>query len=195
MDTFVSTSNQIQYWYESFRPHFINMGLKMGYKKEELNDIISQFFLDLLEKNIDTGSIKDPQAYLSTAFRRKLVDQYRSSLKARVVAPGQMGEVNFEISVQETLERVQANTELINQIRAAYYKLPKRCQKVIYLKFYKGLNTGQIAEHTNLSKRTVYNNLFEGVSLLRKELQQQLPGFKFSTILSLAPLLLAETFF
>lgn len=195
MDVALNSSHQIQYWYESFRSHFINMGLRLGYRQEELSDIISQFFLDLLEKNIDPRTINNPQAYLSTAFRRKLVDHYRSSIKNRFVDAGKIPEEYSEPSVQDTLEQVQANTELINQIRRAYKKLPNRCQKVIYLKFYKGLTTEQIAEQTGLSKRTVYNNLFEGVTQLRKELNQQLPGFQFAAMLSVLPCLLADTIF
>ena len=46
----------------------------MGCNKKDLGDIISQFILDLLEKNIAHHTIRNPQAYLSTAFRRKLND-------------------------------------------------------------------------------------------------------------------------
>lgn len=193
MDVALNTSHQIQCWYESFRSHFIDMGLGLGYRQEELSDIISQFFLDLLEKNIDPRTINNPQAYLSIAFRRKLVDHYRRSIKTRFADAGKVFEEYAEPSMQDTLEQVQANTELINQIRRAYKKLPNRCQKVIYLKFYKGLTTEQIAEQTGLTKRTVYNNLFEGVKLLRNELRQQRPGFQFAAMLSVLPPLLAET--
>jgi RNA polymerase sigma-70 factor (ECF subfamily) len=165
------------------------MGLRLGYKKEELSDIISQFFLDLLEKNIDPRTIDNPQAYLSTAFRRKLIDHYRSSSKTSFVDITIIPEDYTEPSVQQVLEQVQTNTELISQIRKAYKKLPDRCQKVIYLKFYQGLTTEQIAEQTGLSKRTVYNNLFEGIKLLRVDLNQQFPGVQFAALLTYLPLL------
>jgi RNA polymerase sigma factor (sigma-70 family) len=191
----VTSSQQIESWYESFRPLFINMGLKLGYKKDELSDIISQLFLDLLEKNIDTHTIDNPRAYLSTAFRRKLVDYHRSVIKNRFVDEEKILAEYSEPSVQDRLQQVQANTELIDQIRTAYRKLPNRCQKVIYLKFYKGLTTDQIAQQTGLSKRTVYNNLFEGVKMLRHELNQQLPSIQIASLLSLLPLAASLTIF
>jgi RNA polymerase sigma-70 factor (ECF subfamily) len=141
----------------------MGMGLKYGYSREELSDIINQFFLDLLEKNIDPRTIDNPQAYLATAFRRKLIDHYRGSSKNMFVDEAEILERHAEPSIQDKLEQLQANTELIKQLRRAYKKLPERCQKVVYLKFYNGLNTEQIAAQTGLSKRTVYNNLFEGV--------------------------------
>ncbi|HKO80389.1 MAG TPA: sigma-70 family RNA polymerase sigma factor [Chitinophagaceae bacterium] len=189
MDVAINTPNQLQYWYESFRSHFMAMGLRSGYHKEEISDLISQLFLDLLEKNIDPRTINNPQAWLSTAFRRKLIDHYRSSSKNRFIDAGKILEEYAVPSVQDTLEQVQANAELVAQIRKAYKKLPNRCQKVIYFKFYKGLTTEQIADQTGLNKRTVYNNLFEGVKLLRKELNQQFPGFQFAAMLSILPLL------
>lgn len=189
-----SSSKHVQYWYESFRAQYMSMGQKIGYNKEELSDIISQFFLELLEKNIDPRTIDNPQAYLSTAFRRKLIDHYRGSLKNKFVGEAEIQDGHTEPSVQDALEQVQANAELIKQLRRAYKKLPERCQKVVYLKFYKGLNTEQIAAQTGLCKRTVYNNLFEGVKLLRLEMNQLLPGIQFAAMLSLLPLAFS-TFF
>jgi len=190
-----NTANQVEYWYGAFRSHFIDIGLKLGYKKEELSDIISQFFLDLLEKNIDPLTIDNPQAYLSTAFRRKLVDHYRNSVKNQFVDADKIPEEYSEPSVQHRLEQVQANTELISQIRSAYKKLPNRCQKVIYLKFYEGLTTEQIVEKTGLNKRSVYNNLFEGIKILRAELTQTHTGVQFAALLSFLPLVAATTIF
>jgi RNA polymerase sigma factor (sigma-70 family) len=194
MNVAVNT-NQVQYWYESFHSHFMTMGLKLDYRKEEISDLISQFFLDLLEKNIDPQTLNNPKAYLSTAFRRKLIDHYRSAKKNRFVDACKVLEEYAVPSVQDTLEQVQANAELVTQIREAYKKLPNRCQKVIYLKFYKGLTTDQIADQTGLNKRTVYNNLFEGVKILRKELNQQFPGFQFAAMLSILPFLPADISF
>ena len=188
-------SQQIQYWYDSFKFCFVNIGLKLGYSENELGDIISKFFLELLEKNIDPTTIDNPQAYLSTAFRRKLTDHYRSTRKNRFVDVDNIPEEYIEPSVQDILEQAQSNTELIGRIRRAYEKLPKRCQKVIYLKFYEGLSTEQILEKTGLSKRSVYNNLFEGIKILRVELSEKQADVKFAALLSLLGLAIAATFF
>ena len=188
----VSTTYQhIQNWYESFRIHFMNMGLKLGYKEDEINDFINQFYLDLLEKNVNSSSIINPRAYLSVAFKRKLIDHYRKNNKSQFInAEDIINEMEIP-SIQETLEQVQTNTELIDKVREAYQKLPARCQKVIDLKFYKGLGTEQIAAQTGLSKRTVYNNMFEGVKLLRAELNKVSPSIHLASLLSLLPFVIS----
>ena len=186
-----TTYQQIQNWYESFRTHFMNMGLKLGYEEDEINDFINQFYLDLLEKNVNSRDIVNPRAYLSVAFKRKLIDHYRKNGKSQLIsAEDIINEIQIP-SIQETMEQVQANTELIAKIREAYKKLPARCQKVMDLKFYKGLSAEQIARQTGLSKRTVYNNMFEGVKLLRTELNKVSPSIHLAALLSLLPLMVA----
>lgn len=177
-------SRQFHHWYETFRYTFMNMGSRFGYQQDEIKDIIDQFFLDLLEKKIDLASIQNPQAYLSTAFRRKLIDHYRKYGKKRLVAIRPDAESYTEVSVQDAIERLEANTELINTIRKAYKKLPARCRKVIDLKYYQNLTTEEIALQTGLTRRSVYNNLFEGIKLLREELNHVSPGIHIAALLS-----------
>lgn len=190
-----SYTQKIQDWYNSFRFLFVNIGLKLGYSKNELDDIINKFFLELLEKKIDTASIKNPQAYLSIAFRRKLTDNYRAHKRNHFIGLDNIIEEYFEPSVQEMLEQIEADRELIIRIRQAYEKLPKRCQKVIYLKFYEGLTTEGIVEKSGLNKRTVYNNLFEGIKMLRSELSINKAAEQFAILLSLLSLAFTKVFF
>lgn len=179
-----NTSQQLHHWYETFQYSFMNMGLRLGYRQDEIKDIIDQFFLDLLEKKMDPATIQNPQAYLSTAFRRKLIDHYRKHHKVQLLAVRADDESLAEVSIQDTIEQMEANTELINAIRKAYKKLPARCQKVIDLKYYQNFTTEEIALQTGLSKRSVYNNLFQGIKLLREELHHVSPGIHIAALLS-----------
>jgi len=191
----IIVSQRLDKWYQTFQDTFMNIGLKFGYQQDEVRDFIDQFFLDLLEKKIDPETINNPQAYLSTAFRRKLVDHYRQSDKSRLEVVKDIHENYAEPSIQETLEQIESNKELINSLKNAYKKLPARCRKVIDLKFYKGLTTEEIALQTGLSKRTIYNNLFEGIKILRGELSEKQTGVQFAALLSLFPLAIATTVF
>lgn len=177
-------SRQFHHWYETFQYTFMNMGSRLGYQQDEIKDIIDQFFLDLLEKKIDPASIQNAQAYLSTAFRHKLIDHYRKHSKVRTVAVRADDESYAEVSVQDIIEKMETNTALINAVRRAYKKLPARCRKVIDLKYYQGLSTEEIALQTGLTKRSVYNNLFEGIKLLSEELKHTNPGMHVAALLS-----------
>ncbi len=193
MTTATDPFYSIGHWYESYRQHLVGIGLKLGYHQEEVNDIINQFFLGILEKKTDPNTISNPQAYLTVAFKHKLVDQYRSKSRNQFLDAGQMDELLVVPSILESIESLQSNSELIQSIRIAYKKLPLRCQKVIHLKYYEGLTTEQIAEQTGLSKRTVYNNLFEGIKLLRMGLSEVNSSVKLAALLSILPVVIMDS--
>lgn len=187
-------SGQIHHWYNAYHLHLAEIGTRMGFGQEETKDVIHQFFLELMEKRIDQQSVDNPKAYLSVAFRRKLIDIHRSSSRKKIVELTELQDTQVAPSIQETLEKIQASTELVARIRKAYHNLPQRCQKVIYLKYFEGLTTEQIAERTCVNKRTVYNSLFEGVKLLRAELHSvsSSNSFEISEVLGLLVVCIAE---
>lgn len=190
----IGGSHQINAWYQSLQGTFLNIGAEFGFQQEEIKDFINQFFLGLLEKNIDTTLIQNPHAYLSTAFRRKLIDHHRKYGNKRLVPlfPNQPGFVTE--SIQDTLEHLEANSALITAIRKAFEKLPTRCRKVIYLKYYEGLSTEDIARKAGLTKRSVYNNLFEGIKILREELNQTVFPITFVTLVPFLVFLMSASF-
>ncbi|RPE09373.1 RNA polymerase sigma factor [Chitinophaga lutea] len=181
-------SQHVDNWYALFHVQLMRLALRWGYGDDESRDLVQQFFLDLLQKNLEPGTIDNPQAYLTSAFSRRLIDHYRSARvqkKREVLQPGN----TYEPSVLESLVQVQSNEELMAAIRAAYKRLPARCRRVIQLKYYEGLTTEQIAERTGLHTRTVYNNLYEGIKAMRAELHKTHPRLKFAAVFSLLPLL------
>ena len=185
--------NKIDDWYTSCQQQFFDMAVLYGYNHDEIKDIISQFFLTLLEKNLDFSTISNPRAYLNVAFKRRLIDYYRAGSKGQFFDVASFEEKLSQPSVLETIEQLQTNNELIQEIKRAYKKLPLRCKKIIYLKFYEGLNTDQIAEQTGLSKRSVYNNLFEGIKLLRAELNNSNRSIKVAALISVLPVVAFST--
>lgn len=191
----VNINTQIDIWYKEWRLLLLNEGLRFGYSAEEVKDLLQQLFLDLLEKNIDPETIQNPKAYLIKAFKCKLIDYYRTLQKKATVNTNSFCEEhsNDQHSFSK-IEITEEHNELVQNIRKAFDKLPNRCKKVIYLKFSEGKTTEEIADITGLSKRSVYNNLFEGIQLLRTQLQKNHHYFQAEAFLTLLPLLLAKIF-
>ncbi len=178
----------LDHWYAQFHDHLLRLALRWGHGMEESRDLVQQFFLELLQKHPDPDTILNPQAYLTRSFSRKMIDDYRKARQQqrRMLPPH---EAAYEPSVLENIVRLQANEELMHHLRAAYGALPARCRKMIYLKYFEGLTTEQIAERTGLNTRTVYNNLYEGIKALRQALQSTYPRMKLAAMFSLLPLL------
>lgn len=184
----LSLTEHVDNWYATFHLHLLHVATRWGYGEEESRDLVQQFFLDLLQKNLEPAGIQHPKAYLTRAFCRKMIDDHRHAKQQQQKAS--LTEIPaYEPSVLEILVHTQANEELLASIRAAYNRLPARCRKVIHLKYYEGLTTEQIAERTGLNTRTVYNNLYEGIKALREDLTNSHPRTKFAAIFSLLPLI------
>lgn len=159
-------------WHGQYYDHLMMIGLRLGWQREALKDIINQMFLDMIERKTDLTIVNNPKAFLTTAFRRKLIDADRKNRRTEHLHEILVAEDTQEPSVQEQLEKNEQLADLVKRLKELYENLPPRCRKVIHLKFYDGLTTQQIVELTGLSARSVYNNLFEGIKLLRAEMVQ-----------------------
>ncbi|WP_018626966.1 RNA polymerase sigma factor [Niabella aurantiaca] len=158
----------IDSWYTDFKAKLQAIACHFGYTIQEAEDTVQQFFLDLLQKNI-SQDIQNPEAYLVTAFKRRLIDLHRSQQRK-----GSYREIEtFNLpSAQEIIEKLETDTALINHIAAAYKKLPARFRRVIYMKYYQGYSTEKIVALTGLTHQTVYNNLSKGIQHLRQNLKK-----------------------
>ncbi len=178
----------IDNWYCNHRGRLLAIACQKGYSYEEAKDIVQQFFLDMLQKEL--GEIKNAEAFLLTAFKNRLIDLYRSGKSAP----------SFETapdvpSTQEIIEDLESDAELIERISSAYKKLPARYRRVIYMKYYRGLTTEQIVEETGFTYQTVYNNLSKGIQLLRHNLQDRSGNITSLKMAALLGIILSQNFF
>ena len=106
-----NTTLQINDLYESCKPALHAIGIRFGYNHEELKDLVNQFFLEMLEKNINFTPIENPEAYISTAFKRKLIDYYRNNKQRLHAGKLYVVENAYEPSVQEALEKIRERSK------------------------------------------------------------------------------------
>ena len=149
--------------YKEYKYKLLAIACNLGYAMVEAEDIVHQFYLELMQKNITT-EIKDYEAYITTAFKRKLIDIYRITNRKGSIVYIESLELP---STQEIIERLETDEALINRIAEAYKKLPARYRRVIYMKYYQGYSTEKIVTLTGFSHQTIYNNLSKGIQLLR----------------------------
>ncbi|HTN07730.1 sigma-70 family RNA polymerase sigma factor [Agriterribacter sp.] len=163
-------AGELQMLYDLHGKHFdhlMNIGLRFGRSREDIKDIINQMFLDFIDQQVQLNTISNHKAYLSISFRRRLIDIDRENKKQQQILDMITPDAAYEPGMDEKSDNAQDIVDRAKKIKLLYEKLPPRCQKVIQLKFYEGLTTEQIAKKTGLSVRSVYNNLFEALKLLR----------------------------
>jgi RNA polymerase sigma-70 factor (ECF subfamily) len=184
MNSTDNESQNIYYLYTQYQGLLLSVGLRFRLPREELMDIIDQLFLDLIEKRPAWENITNHKAYILTAFKRRLIDHGRTNKKLQQLYHSVPAEETYEPSAEEKITERQVTAETVLKIQSAFRKLPDRCQKVIFMKFYEGLSNEEIAEKTGLAIRSVYNNLFEGIRQLRKEMKET-PGNRSMPFFSL----------
>jgi RNA polymerase sigma-70 factor (ECF subfamily) len=178
----------IDNWYCNHRGRLLAIACQKGYSYEEAKDIVQQFFLDMLQKEL--GEIKNPEAFLLTAFKNRLIDLYRAyrskpEFEATPDVP----------STQEIIEDLESDAALVEKIANAYKKLPARYRRVIYLKYYRCLTTEQIVEETGFTYQTIYNNLSKGIQLLRRNLKDHSGKTANLKLAALLGILFSQNFF
>lgn len=168
------SENELQILYDlhgKYYNHLLQLGFKLGWSKEDLKDIINQMFVDFADQGLDLSKVQNTKSYISVSFRNRLVDAARANKRKEKVKDFLSGNDLFEKGINDKIEYEEEVIALSRRLKKIYENLPPRCRRVIRLKFYEGLTTDEIVEKTGLTPRTVYNNLFEGLKLLRAELQ------------------------
>ena len=178
----------IDSWYCNHRGRLLAIACQKGHSFEEAKDIVQQFFLDILQKEL--GEIKNPEAFLLTAFKNRLIDLYRAGRSKPAF------ETTPDVpSTQEIIEDLESDAALVEKIANAYKKLPARYRRVIYMKYYQGLTTEQIVEETGFTYQTVYNNLSKGIQLLRRNLTDHSGKTANLKLAALLGILFTQNFF
>ena len=97
-----------------------------------------------------------------------MIDHYRVRKSQNLLSLENKFQGQNELNYLEKIEADEMNKALTEQLYKAFKKIPLRCQKVIYLKYFSKRSNKEIANITGLSERSVYNNVSEGLKNLRK---------------------------
>ncbi len=163
--------NRLFAHYSSEYEYLVTTGCYHGLELEIVKDIINQLFLDFAEKKIDLDAVSNSRAYIITSFKRRLVDHHRAHRLKHDKEHFIYREIS-EQAVDRLIEENELSAEMVRKLRVAYHTLPERCKKVIFLKYYEGLSNEEISRRTGLSVRSIYNNLSEGIRMLRTRMNK-----------------------
>ncbi len=155
--------------YKSFYNDLFLYGVKVIGDREITEEILQDFFVYIWSKRAALGDVRSIRHYLITSFRRHIFHALRKqrTYADRILDYGNyQPDISFSVEqkiVEEEFEREQKSTvlDLLNG-------LTPRQREVIYLKYFNGLSTGEIAETMALNYFTVANHLVAAGKSLRK---------------------------
>jgi RNA polymerase sigma-70 factor (ECF subfamily) len=135
-------------------------------KDDEIaKDIIQEVFIDLWEKyrNYD---IQNLPAFLATAVKFRVFKHYRKEQRRADLAKENL--VFDERSDDE--DKLDARF-LKDMIDGIVEEMPEKCRLVFHYSRNLGLRNDEIAEHANITKKTVENTLNRALRIIRGKLK------------------------
>ncbi|MEX0771475.1 MAG: sigma-70 family RNA polymerase sigma factor [Balneolaceae bacterium] len=145
-----------------------NYGYKLVARHDLVKDGIQELFLTIWKGREGIARAFLVKSYLLTSLRRILFRNLKKQ-KNRYHRDRIFVEDYFEtpLNVEEVFIRHETQMEYKRQLYEAVDSLSRRQKEAIYLKFYSGLSTHEIAHIMNINRQSVYNHVSEGIRQLQ----------------------------
>lgn len=130
-----------------------------------VEDCINELFLEVYDRREKMPEVTNVKSYFFTYLRRKILKE-KKQVERPLLTHDNLQQV-FEESILENIIQLQMEEEVKQKILKAINELSPRQKQIIILKYYENISYDEIATQLNLSLRTVYNNAFEAIQVLR----------------------------
>lgn len=148
--------------------HLLHYGLQVVDDRETVEEAIQELFIHLMESADRFGEVTYVKAYLFKALRNRLLRHLRVSSKRRNTESRWLEriDIRFSDSDLQSSEKEQSRTREL--LLEALNGLSWRQRETIYLRYYNGLKTKEIAEIMGMANQTVLNTLYQALKKIRK---------------------------
>ena len=155
--------------YDLYWKRMFNFGYKRLGKKEIVEGIVQDVFIDLWTKRTKLDIHTSLQAFLFTSVNYRIINQYKSqSIRERFTLREKS---KGEQQNSSTDEKVLFN-DLKSNIKKVVRDFPPQRKKVYQLRFDKGLSYIEISEKLEISVSTVEKHLMRALKDLRVNLKE-----------------------
>ena len=165
-----------------FRDHFNGLcQFASGYVKQDevAREIVQDAFVSLWEKRTSIDLSKPVKSYLSTTVRNKCLNHLRNSKKfsSDLLALENLPEDAGYDQPDKLVE-----SDIRDQIIRAIDELPEKCREIFRLSRDRHLKYRQIADHLQISVKTVETQMSKALQHMRIRLAEYLPIIFFFAI-------------
>ncbi len=155
--------------YDLFWKRLFNFGYKKLCKKEIVEGIVQEVFIDFWTKRAKLDIHTSLSSYLFTSVNYRIINQYKS----QTIRDKYSDQEKFkgEQKSSSTDEKVLFN-DLKSNIKKVVQNFPPQRKKVYQLRFKKGLSYIEIAENLEISVSTVEKHLMRALKDIRISLRE-----------------------
>ncbi|MEP5341415.1 MAG: RNA polymerase sigma-70 factor [Algibacter sp.] len=140
-------------------------------------DIVQNIFLSVWEKRQKLKDIYSIQSYLYQSVYNEFINQHRKKATLITLEKAYIKTLNTILEEEEDTSEL---SKLITLVKQEIQELPPKCKEIFIMGKQEGLTYAEIAEHLNISFRTVENQMSKAFAIIREK-----AGDKMNTVLFL----------
>ena len=162
--------------YNEYSDLLYGYGMKIAGDDDLVTESIQSLFVYLYEKRQSCSEPQSISAYLCVALKRMLLNELKKTANGVFTSLDEVNSSEYrfdlEIDIETAIVRSELEREQLEVLQKEINGLTKQQREVLYLKYYKKLNSDEIAEVMGLTSRTVYNTTHMAISRLRERLSK-----------------------
>lgn len=162
--------------YEQYADLLYGYGMKIAGDDALVTEAIQSLFVYIFEKRETCAVPQSISAYLCVSLRHMIVNELRkeNSGLLRSLEDVDANEYPFEleIDIETAIIRSELEKEQLEMLQNELNALTKQQREVLYLKYYKKMDSEEIARVMGLTPRTVYNTTHMAITRLRERLSK-----------------------
>ncbi len=159
---------------EIFKAYYESVFKNMYYKTRDYDlacDLTQDAFVKCWETRAKVDSAKSLYYYIVTIATNLMINHYNhQKMKTRHHELIKMDTREESLSADTNMEYQQLQ-QRIDHVVTKY--LPQQCQIVFIMSRYEGKSNGEIAEALNITKKTVENQLYNALRVLRSKVKPE----------------------
>lgn len=160
--------------YEQYSDLLYGYGMKIAGNDALVTEAIQSLFVYIFEKRETCAVPQSISAYLCVSLRHMIVNELKKEnsnvLKSLDDVDANEYPFHLEIDIETAIIRSELEKEQLEMLQKELDALTKQQREVLYLKYYKKLDSEEIAHVMGLTSRTVYNTTHMAISRLRERL-------------------------
>jgi len=162
-----------QYVFRRYYQELCNFALSYLKVETASEEVVQEMFISIWEKRQKLKIQSSLKAYLFVSIKNRSLN-YLNSKATQVSKKSHSTSAEDAIQISDnSIDETLKDAELQTLVSQAIQSLPARCQEIFKLNRLEGLSYQQVADHLNLSKKTVEAQMGIAFKKLREFIKQR----------------------
>lgn len=146
-------------------------GLRISPSPELVEECIQELFIYIFEAYGRLSDVKQIKAYLFSSLRRRMIEKLTRERRQKDAGMELPVLTAIQFSGEDLRIQEEGQQHIQQALTQALGELSWRQKEAIYLRYYNGLRTKEIAEIMGVANQTILNTLYQALKKIRKNKQ------------------------